>query len=304
MKNKIRIIYSKNSSEIFNRQAALGSYIYALGGLLHQHGYAVSINEHAYETIKQNTVGQNQSVVKTPFYKKIIPARIKQVAKDIFLFKRLEKMKKLLMNFQDDVILEFYSYGSDVGYALSSKKNIPLIVVYDAPVVDEYHFFNHTNPFFLKKINKRERDTLLKASATIVYSNAVKEHVWSKIEKQTRMSIHQNIDFTRFDFIDNKIFDQPINIGFIGSFLKWHRVDLLVAAFTRLKEEGLPVSLTLLGSGEEFNAIKKKCALNKFKTDIVLTGFVDGGELFRLKQQIHIGVMPGSNWYGAPNKIF
>jgi glycosyltransferase involved in cell wall biosynthesis len=43
---------------------------------------------------------------------------------------------------------------------------------------------------------------------------------------------------------------------------------------------------------------------NQYKEDIVMPGFSDGEALFRFKEQIHIGVMPGSNWYGAPNKIF
>jgi glycosyltransferase involved in cell wall biosynthesis len=54
----------------------------------------------------------------------------------------------------------------------------------------------------------------------------------------------------------------------------------------------------------EFNAIKKQADGCEFAGDIYMPGFVDGQALLKFKQKINIGVMPGSNWYGAPNKIF
>lgn len=304
MTKKIRIIYSKNPDEIFNRKAALGSYIYVLGGLLQEHGYSVSINEHAYTAIKQHTSSGTNAAGNQSLIKRMIPSFVKRIVKDIFLFRRLDSLTKKLIGFQDDLILEFYSYGSTVGYELAVKNNVPLIVIYDAPVIDEYKFFNGVTPFLMKKVNRKEKKTLLKATSTVVYSNAVKNYVWKKIGKQTPIRLHQNIDFTRFDFIDQPHSGSPINIGFIGSFLKWHRVDLLLKVFTRLKSEHYNIKLYLLGMGEEFTTIKEACANNTYKNDIVLPGFVDGEELLGFKKNIHIGVMPGSNWYGAPNKIF
>jgi len=132
----------------------------------------------------------------------------------------------------------------------------------------------------------------------------VKKYVWEKIGMHTTIQLHQNIDFTRFDFIHEKRLEQTINIGFIGSFLKWHRVDLLLKTFSRLKDEHYNIKLYLLGMGEEYASIKEKWSASKYKEDIFLPGFVDGEELLKLKKRIHVGVMPGSNWYGAPNKIF
>ena len=97
---------------------------------------------------------------------------------------------------------------------------------------------------------------------------------------------------------------ETLNIGFIGSFLKWHRVDLLLNVFTKLKSEGYDLHLYLLGMGEKYSEIREEVALNKYKNNITMPGFSDGAELLNFKKKMHIGVMPGSNWYGAPNKIF
>jgi len=54
----------------------------------------------------------------------------------------------------------------------------------------------------------------------------------------------------------------------------------------------------------EFENIKLSVSQNPYKEDIITTGFLDGKELYEYKKILDIGVMPSSNWYGAPNKIF
>jgi len=39
-----------------------------------------------------------------------------------------------------------------------------------------------------------------------------------KHEKELPVFIHQNVDYTRFEFINEKAEGEIINIGFIGSF--------------------------------------------------------------------------------------
>ncbi len=304
MPKRILLIYTKNTGATVNRKAALDSYIYCLAGLLKEYGnHRVHLNGIPYEDIIEtdaNTASGNTSSLK-----KLMPPAFKRFLKDIVLFVTIKKIiKKLDAAVTYDVIIEFYSYASNVGYKISKKMNVPLFIVYDAPVIDEYQLFNGTLPFFKKRINSREKQTLLAASGTVVYSNAVKDYLEKKIEKPLHTTIHQNIDFSRFEFIEGKTFSGVIKLGFIGSFLKWHRVDLLLEAFTKLMKEGCDLQLYLLGMGEEFDWIKKKVEQNPYKSKIIMPGFVDGEELLNLKKQIHIGVMPGSNWYGAPNKIF
>jgi glycosyltransferase involved in cell wall biosynthesis len=49
---------------------------------------------------------------------------------------------------------------------------------------------------------------------------------------------------------------KPQLIGFIGSFLSWHRVDLLVDAFIEIAPEFPLARLALLGYGQEWNRDK------------------------------------------------
>ena len=304
MPGRILIIYTKNTGELGNRQSALGSYIACLCDIFQRSGMHVFVNGIAYDIIKQLPVTANQPG-STSHITKYIPGFAKQLVKDSLVIKKIkESYNTIIGSGTYDCILEFYSYASDVGYRVSKHQKIPLLVVYDAPVLEEYIFFHGKKVVFRKEILKRELNTLKQADAIVAYSNPVKNYLNKLAGKSLPVFIHQNVDFTRFDFVETKPAGDLINIGFVGSFLKWHKVDWLLNAFTRLKQEGCSVQLYLIGMGAEFNSIAEKVSLNKYKELIHIPGFVDGEALLNLKKQIHIGVMPGSNWYGAPNKIF
>lgn len=311
MKQKLLIVYAQKTDEIYNRKSALGSYINSFADLL-SNIFDISINgefiNDAQKKYTQKHV-QTQEFKKISYkrlIKKILPIKLKLIIKDIALFKKNNKLINNILSDTDyDLIFEFSSYGSNVGYRLSNKLKIPLVLLFDAPVIEEYKFFQKKNPFFDKIITRRERKSLTAAQKIIVYSNAVKKYLIKKYHiNANKFVIHQNIDFSRFEFSDSKPDYNTINIGFIGSFLYWHRVDLLVKAFEKLKDKAINTKLYLIGAGMEYQKILKQVSKSKFKESIILTGFIDGKQLLKYKKLIHIGVMPSSNWYGAPNKLF
>lgn len=308
MRKNILVIFAKNTNEVFNRKSALGSYIYSLTDLLFKFGdYHFSINGNDFKQIHQSYISTSNSIngKGKNFFKNILSGYLKKILKDFLLYKRQNALEKSIQKSGSfDLIIEFYSYGSIVGYNLSKKLNVPLLLIYDAPIIDEYVFFNYTKPFFQRIIKNRERKTLSQASSIVVYSNPVKNYIYKISSLSSNIHLHQNVDFSRFEFINERKIKDKINIGFLGSFLKWHRVDILLEAFLRLKKIGRNVSLFLLGDGEEYAAIKSKVIACEYSDDIVLPGFVDNEVLLNYKEQIDIGVMPSSNWYGAPNKIF
>jgi glycosyltransferase involved in cell wall biosynthesis len=77
-----------------------------------------------------------------------------------------------------------------------------------------------------------------------------------------------------------------------------------VDIFERLCDTGVNSRLLLLGYGQEWEKIQQQVAVSRWTKKIELPGFTDGEELVKQKLRMHVGVMPGSNWYGAPNKIF
>lgn len=308
-KKIIQFIYAKGNNEIKNRQSALGSYLNCLCDILEQNNFEIYFNDLKFsEIVAQPSVSNALSnpVGKGKWH--YVPAFIKNFIKDLQKFRQVKNLKSKIeaANIQPDLIIEVYNYGSDLGLYFSENKNVPFILIYDAPVLEEYEFFYGKKFFFRRKIQKREKNTLSQAKNVIIYSNAVKQYLLRNypILSATTFSIHQNVDFTRFDFIEPRTSANEINLCFIGSFLKWHRVDLLLDVFEDLYKSNDQLKLFLVGSGVELKEVQERIKGMQSKKAITLTGFLDGEQLKNIKLKSHIGIMPGSNWYGAPNKIF
>jgi glycosyltransferase involved in cell wall biosynthesis len=309
---KLLILYTKNREEIFNKKSALGSYINYLGNLLQKNGFEIYLNGQNVNEISNSKTKEVSFKKKKLFWlKKIIPSYVKRYIREKNHLRSTEVFKKELLQGSQkyDAILEYYNLGSDVGLALAKQQNIPYYIFYDGPILDEYEIFNQSKPFFYKLVVERQKESFEFAKKIVAQSNPMKDYVVKNIVNlPDKIFIHQNVDYTKFDILkEDKVFNSnPINIGFIGSFLPWHQVELLLYAFKYILTKGVHAKLFLIGDGME--RIKMENIVRSFddsiKSKIIFTGFVKEDELLNYKKIIDIGVMSGSNWYGAPLKIF
>ena len=93
-------------------------------------------------------------------------------------------------------------------------------------------------------------------------------------------------------------------IGFVGGFYPWHGLPLLIAAFQRIAERFNDVMLVLVGDGPERVKIQRLIDEKELSRRVLLPGRVDHAELPDVIRAFHVGVMPDSNDYGSPMKIF
>lgn len=298
------LIYPKDTFELLNRKSALGSYLLVLADLLEKKGYTIQVNDISLADLKKNN---RPSSTVTPGRSGILrhlPSLIKNFLRDVLLIRKYRSLLSNILNsgFKPDLILDIYSYGSDIGYQVQRALKVPRVMVFDAPVIEEHAFF-HGKSLTTSYMYKLQNKNILEASSLVVYSNAVKAYIKKVTGRSEGINIHQNVDYSRFEFLPVKEQADEINICFIGSFLKWHRIDLLVNVFLKISSEFKNTKLFLIGDGMERESIED-FARSKNEEKIIFTGFKDSGELASLKADMHIGVMPGSNWYGAPNKIF
>ncbi len=314
----ILILYAKDKQEIFNRKSALGSYINCLANLLEDESYNVYLNgvRNNAESIRQVNVSstgeEGTGKSRLMGLLKWLPSFIKHGLRDFLHFRKLGKFKDELLSsgVKYDSILEFYTLGSDLGLELAERDGSNYTITYDGPIIEEYQFFNGRSPLFLKRVKKRELGSLNRADNIVAYSEPMKSFLGNLGVNTEKVKIHQNVDFTRFDRLEEEktIPEEGIKMCFIGSFLKWHQVDLLVDVFSSLvtTETIKNIELFLVGDGIERPVIEEKVngLDEEISSKIHFTGFLDGEELYELKKSVHIGIMPGSNWYGAPNKIF
>jgi len=93
-------------------------------------------------------------------------------------------------------------------------------------------------------------------------------------------------------------------IGFVGGFYPWHGLDLLLAAFRQIAPEFPDAYLLLVGDGPMRATIERLALAHGLDGRVLLPGRVPHRELPDCLARFHIGVMPDSNPYGSPMKVF
>lgn len=93
-------------------------------------------------------------------------------------------------------------------------------------------------------------------------------------------------------------------IGFVGGFYPWHGLPLLIEAYSQVSKRIPDSVLFLIGEGPEKEKIQKMVNRLGLRERVIFTGSVEHGELPAYISQFTVGVMPDSNDYGSPMKIF
>lgn len=99
---------------------------------------------------------------------------------------------------------------------------------------------------------------------------------------------------------------QPdVVIGYVGSFAPWHRVDLLIdSCISAAKSVNMNIGLMLIGDGGNKASHMERASCLPGNLHMVFPGFIPHGSLPGYIAAMDIAVMPHSNDYGSPMKIF
>ncbi len=96
-------------------------------------------------------------------------------------------------------------------------------------------------------------------------------------------------------------------VGFVGVFVPWHGVDFLLDVFKSVCRddtgEGRP-GLLLIGDGPVRDAVEKKAKDLSMDGDVFISGMVPHEYIKYCIDLFDIAVMPDSNPFGSPMKIF
>jgi len=302
---KKRIIISSNNP-LFNfahKNSAIALFLSSISELLSEK-YDVEI----YPNEKR--LDSNSMVLKKSWFKKIAKRTFSLFYTLFKEYRYLKNQKEFINKFwktkyDQEMLIEFLSYGQSLS-THSNNTNTKIIIIYDCPLHTQYQEMNLNKSFILDKIIAEEKKAVLEADGLIVYSESVLNSLKEQglIENQ-EVLVQPAIAFDSLLSGDEKNRNHSeINIGFIGSFLVWHKVSLLVKVFEELADKLDNINLYLVGYGIEWAKIKKQVEVSRFFNRIHLTGYVTDDELRIIKRKLDIGVMPGSNWYGSPLKIF
>ena len=93
-------------------------------------------------------------------------------------------------------------------------------------------------------------------------------------------------------------------IGFVGSIFPYHGVDILIKSFRTVIDKHRNCKLLIVGDGEILPFLKIVSEKLKLGNSVIFTGNIAHPYIFNHIELMNICVMPTSNWYGSPVKIF
>ncbi|HET7010120.1 MAG TPA: glycosyltransferase family 4 protein [Anaerolineales bacterium] len=87
-----------------------------------------------------------------------------------------------------------------------------------------------------------------------------------------------------------------LRLVYLGGFLPWHGVEVLLRAFRSVRQQGVPARLSLVGSGPGREEIERQIAASDLQADVELTGALLPEAFGPLLAQSDIGLSPYCGW--------
>jgi glycosyltransferase involved in cell wall biosynthesis len=209
-------------------------------------------------------------------------------------------------------IYERYALYNAAGALVSRLRGIPLVLeVNDTVHVDRTR---QGKSLVMRPLAAWfERRIMRQATGIAVVSSYLKDLLVREGVPADRIIVTPNaVDPARFspERVDRTatrarlgIADRTV-VGFAGSFTKWHGVEMLIQAFASLAFRYPDATLLLVGDGARRSASEELVRKLGISDRAVFTGRVPHAEIPGYMAAMDIGVMPDSNTFGSPVKIF
>lgn len=210
-----------------------------------------------------------------------------------------------------DFIYERYAIFAFIGALIAKRRGIPLILEINytsmSPLVRSRSKI--LSPF----ARKMDAWMFKQASGLAVVSSYLKDHLVNDfcIPASKIIVVPNAADPEKFLPRDVNVelkaqlgINEQKVIGFVGGFYPWHGVQLLLDAFISIEKDLGDAILLLVGDGPERTNIENKARSLGIEDKVLFTGKVAHDDLPDLIALFDVGVMPDSNLYGSPMKIF
>lgn len=249
--------------------------------------------------------------------KALTPSKLWQTAKDLNLLRfdrhAQRELEAAIARENPDLIYERGFYLSTAGVRAAEKFGIRHILELNAPYPEERAAME--GPSLLDFLGKmREKTQLRMTQRVVVVSSALRDYVETRVAGAAQKTVVTpnaiRSDFTppAAEIVEKKRNDLNLQgkrvIGFIGSIFPYHGVDKLIEAFGRLCNDHANLALLIVGDGAVLPELKKHAESLKCRENILFTGQVSHLDAPIYVSLMHICVMPHSNWYGSPVKVF
>jgi len=208
-----------------------------------------------------------------------------------------------------DFLYERYSLFMFAGVLQAKRKGIPIILeVNDSAIVER------VRPLFFKRLAKRIESWVFRKCDGIVF---ISTNFKNTVEREHGKVAHSVIcpnaaDITQFTLsgIDKAQAKENLGLsgkvvcGYVGAFIYWHGIDWFVKEIAPSLSKHPDLALLLVGDGVVFEEIKSVIIAAKLESQVIMPGRVPHSEVRNYIAAMDYGILPDSNQYGSPMKLF
>ena len=219
------------------------------------------------------------------------------------------RVGRSLKETESDFLYERYSLFMFAGVLQARRKGIPVILeVNDAAIVER------VRPLFFKWLAQKIESWVFKKCSGIVFiSTNFKETVEREHGVVAPSVICPNAaDITQFTLsgIDRHQAKRVLGLsgkvvcGYVGAFVHWHGIDWFVNEIAPRLSSEPQLALLLVGDGVVYEKILGIVKAHDLETQIIMPGRISHDEVKNYMAAMDYGILPDSNQYGSPMKLF
>lgn len=250
------------------------------------------------------------------FLRRIVPGPLWEGLRDrrlLLLDRRFRKtLDEAIAVEKPDLLYERANYLQVSGVEAAAAAGIPHVLEVNAPYLEERIALSR-RPLGMRAARRNERRQLGSRALLAVVSSDLQEYCCRRGADPERTVVVPNAIDPDDTAVDPEVvarlrerldLGERAVVGFVGTLMPWHGVDRLIEAVAgdpRLKRGA---ALLIVGDGAGRNALERLAAGVGIADRVRFVGSVGRDEVFAHIACMDIAVMPDSNWYGSPVKIF
>ena len=220
------------------------------------------------------------------------------------------RLRRALRSFRADALYERYAFFNVAGALAARAARVPLVL--EVNYTADTPLFRKRSRVLRPLARAAERFVFRRATLIGAVSTVLQRQVEAGgIPGERVVTLPNAADPDRFraDLSGRDVRERyglnggPV-VGFTGAFFPWHGVRLLLDALPGLLREMPQTSVLLVGDGPERRALEEQVRRAGLSDRVRFTGYVGHDELPAHVAAFDVAVMPDSNEYGSPMKIY
>lgn len=220
------------------------------------------------------------------------------------------RLRRALRSPRADALYERYAFFHVAGALAARAAGVPLVL--EVNYTARTPLFRRRSRLLAPLARAAERFVFRRARLIVAVSNVLRDGIVAGgIPADRVVTLPNAADPERFrpEISGDRIrarhgLDGARVVGFVGAFFPWHGVGLLLDALGGLLREMPEAALLLVGDGPERDALEERVRREGLEGRVRFAGWAGHEDLPAHVAAFDIAVMPDSNEYGSPMKIY